>query len=112
MSDGLECFDGFTRKAAADGMFNDEQVSWMRYLSWLPPDQKCRCGWYQKWDCYNCNRAALELAGVVRDDRLCRRWRGNGWSSDDPEPLCYRLPTGIMTGYRGAVEWLKRQEDR
>lgn len=101
MSHGPEC---------SDGMSNDEQVSWMRHLSSLPPDQKCRCGWYQKWECYNCNRAALELAGVVRDDRLCRRWRDNGWSSDDPVLLCYRLPSGIMTGYQGAVEWLKRQE--
>ena len=24
--------------------------------------------------------------------------------------LDYRLPNGIVTGYQGAVEWLKRQE--
>ena len=30
MSDGLESFDGFARKAAADGMFNHDQVGYMR----------------------------------------------------------------------------------
>ena len=51
--DGLSSFDGPTRRAAAAGMFNSEQVSWMKYLSTLPPEKKCKCGWDLKGKCHN-----------------------------------------------------------
>lgn len=51
MTDGLESFDGPTRRAATEGMFNSEQLGWMQYLSSLPPEEKCHCGWFRKGEC-------------------------------------------------------------
>ncbi len=62
-SDGLEAFDGPTRRAAAEGMFNSEQLDDMRYLSSLPREDKCACGWYRKGECPHCKPAAAAKAG-------------------------------------------------
>lgn len=37
--------------------FNDDQISYMKYLSTVKPEAKCYCGWYMAGECYNCNRA-------------------------------------------------------
>ena len=34
--------------------FNDEQISYMKYLATVPPEQKCYCGWYMADECPNC----------------------------------------------------------
>lgn len=36
-------------------MFNSEQEEHMRYLATLPPEKKCKCGWYERGDCPNCS---------------------------------------------------------
>lgn len=89
-------------------MFNDYQRDWMECLSRMPREDKCRCGWDRKGECYNCNHADFRRLGVTHDDQIRRHWET--WISTPVRVLDYRLPNGCMTGYQGAVEWLKRQE--
>jgi hypothetical protein len=35
--------------------FNDDQVSWMKYLDSLPAEAKCACGWNLKGECPKCD---------------------------------------------------------
>lgn len=71
MSDGLEAFDGHTRRAAAEGMFNSEQLGDMRFLSRLPAEKKCSCGWYEKGKCPHCKPPAEEPTTLCRKCGLC-----------------------------------------
>lgn len=92
-SDGLTAFDGFVRKAACDGMFNDDQLGHLEYLSSLPPERKCRCRWYVKWDCYHCNHDELKRRG----GRVEHRWNGT----------VLFLPDGRQVDYGGLCQWLR-----
>lgn len=34
--------------------FNDEQISYMKYLATVPPEKLCYCAWYMADECPNC----------------------------------------------------------
>jgi len=53
-------------------MFNKYQREYMEYISAVPREQRCRCGWYLKNKCPHCtgeekesDQAALEAAKEV-----------------------------------------------
>ena len=51
----LPGFDRRTNELAGAGMFNGEQLSYMKFLSTLPPEAKCPSGWCPKDQCHDPN---------------------------------------------------------
>ena len=48
-------------------MFNSDQLDYMDYLSKVPPEKKCYCGWYLKDKCFSCPK------GYTAADKLKAR---------------------------------------
>lgn len=79
-------------------MFNNDQLDHMQYLSSLPPERKCQCGWNVKWDCYQCNYDEL----VRRGGQVWHWWSGN---------TDFILPNGQKVDYGGLCKWLRSTPD-
>lgn len=56
--------------------FNQEQQEHMNYLSSIPPEKRCWCGWYELGKCLNCP------SGVTSADKMARRC-----------PICTMVPS-------------------
>jgi hypothetical protein len=50
-------------------MFNEDQQDWMRYLSTLPAEKKCECGWNERGHCYGMCYGHPEKGGAVKKEQ-------------------------------------------
>jgi hypothetical protein len=57
-------------------MFNEHQQGYMDYLSSLPADAKCACGWYRKEEC---DYAEKGIKGYCSRKYLFLREKGVEW---------------------------------
>lgn len=48
-----------------EGMFNEDQLAYMRHIERIPPHLRCYCGWYLLGECPHCPKGKTCLEKLL-----------------------------------------------